>query len=69
MANKLAQRLSVRPNQQRRRAVRVGAPAVRGRMNFNRGNNKIAMQAARKNVQKAKRLLTTRRAPVQQIMV
>lgn len=30
--------------------------------------NKIAMQTARKNVQKAKRLLTARRAPVQQIM-
>lgn len=52
--------------QQPRRAAGVGRRGKPGRVGAIRaGGNKIAMQAARHNVQKAKRLLTTRRQQMQ----
>ena len=50
---------------QRRQQQMQRKPVASG---FN-ARNKMAMQKARKNVQKAKRLLATRKGPIQQVMV
>jgi hypothetical protein len=50
---------------QRRQQQMQRKPAASGLS----ARNKIAIQKARKNVQKAKRLLATRKGPIQQVMV